>query len=515
MPTRTAISLPTRAAFRRTLPSLLCISILIGCTKVEPAEDYRRAAELVHGRTAAPNVYSPLDEEQVADRIDALLVDGLTVDEAVCVALLNNRDLQGSFYLIGASRAEVVQSQLLSNPTLTIVPKFPDAGGLAQFNVGFAQELVDLWQIPVRKKMAEAELEAVVRDIAHQVISLAADVRTAAYDVLTLRQTEATVRQNFELVERSENLAKARYEAGEASQLDINLARSNALDVRLELIQVRRQRRLAETTLGEQLSFRAPARDFELVDTLPEPIRAPDEQALLATALERRFDVRAAEYRVQAAEATVGREWLNTFPSVTAGLELERPERRAIGRRDILADTARASIAAGSLTAPSIESRAQRQRAKRQEIDSLLGPAFGATLPIWNQNQASIAAANFRLEQQRKQLESLTNQIAAQVTRGAISLRTTAEIVEFYRREAIPQAEVSLDSARQLYEAGESGILGVIQAQQSLLIKRRACVTALGEYAAALAELERTVGGPLPLGAGDTTTRPAAMELDS
>jgi cobalt-zinc-cadmium efflux system outer membrane protein len=466
---------------------------------------------MVQGRTVAPEVYTPEQDALVADKVEALLADGLTVDEAVSLALLNNRDLQAAFYDIGVSRADVVQSQLLTNPDFSIVPKYPDAGGLAQLNISFAQELVDLWQIPIRKKVAEAQLEATILDIARQCVELAANVRSAAYELLTLRQTEKTVLENLELAERSEDLARTRFGAGEASALDVNLARSNTMDVRLELLQIQRQTRLAQAALAQQLNLVAPAGAFELADTLPEPIPLPDEPALLALALDQRFDARAAEHRLQAAENAITREWLGLFPSVTAGFELERPERRALPGRDILADTARESIAAGQLTAPSIESRAQRQRERRQEIDNLLGPSFGMTLPIWNQNQAQIAAAVYRAEQQRKQLESLANQIATQVTRASISLQNTGEIVAFYRDQALPQANLSLDNARQLYEAGESDILATIEAQQSLLAKRRAYVTALGEYAAALAEMERAIGGRLPadVAAEDVAAEPA------
>jgi outer membrane protein TolC len=235
-----------------------------------------------------------------------------------------------------------------------------------------------------------------------------------------------------------------------------------------------------------------------LTDNLPDPVQPPDEPALLALAMERRFDARAAERRLRAAEKTITKEYLGIFSSITAGFELEIPEARALPDRKILADTARESIRAGQLTAPTIQSRAERHLERRQQIDSIFGPAFGMTIPVWNQNQAAIATAIYRAEQQRKQVESLINQIAVQVTRASITLQNTSEIVRFYREQALPQANLSLENARQLYEAGESGILAVIQAQQSLVAKRRSYVTALGEYAAARAEMELAIGGSLP-----------------
>ena len=47
------------------------------------------------------------------------------VAEAIQVCLLNNPGLQAAFLDIGMARADVVQSGLLSNPSLTALVRFP------------------------------------------------------------------------------------------------------------------------------------------------------------------------------------------------------------------------------------------------------------------------------------------------------------------------------------------------------------------------------------------------------
>jgi outer membrane protein TolC len=239
----------------------------------------------------------------------------------------------------------------------------------------------------------------------------------------------------------------------------------------------------------------------DLRDSLPEPASLTGGDGLLSLALSQRLDARAAEFRARAADQEVRQQWLKMFPSLTVGIDGEELERRALPNRKILADTARESIASGGLTAPGIESRAQRDLERRQEIDFLLGPSFAATLPIFDQNQAQIAKAKFQAIQRRKDYEGLLNQIASQVEQAVVTLQNTREIVEFYRKDALPQSDLNLEGARRLYQAGEQGIVVVIEAQESLITRRRAYVRAMGEYAAALAELERAVGGRLPAGA--------------
>ncbi len=474
--------------------------VLTGCA-VKPEADYRRAAGIISERTGSAEVYDPQADALVKEKIDRLLADGLTVDEAVAVALLNNRAFQAAFRDIGVSRADLVQSGLFANPSVSFLAKLPEGGGRANIEFSLVQDLVDLWQIPIRKKIAHAELEATILEVAAKAIDLAAEVRADAYQVIMLRQSETTVGENLQLARQSEELAVRRFEAGEASQIDVNLARSNTMDIRLEMLQLERELRLAEASLDRVLNLSHPSHSYTLRDSLPEPARLNDGQALLDLALTQRLEARAAEYRVRAAEAQVRQEWSKIFPSFSLGYNIERLEARALPGRKILADTARDSVAAGRLTAPTIESRGQRSLEKSQEIDVLQGPEFSATLPLWDQNQAQIARVRYLAEQRHKEYESLLDEIANQVNRAGAGLRSANEIVQFYRTQALPLATQNLDSARRLYQAGEQGIIVVIEAQESLITRRRGYVRALGEYAAALTELERVVGGRLPTGA--------------
>src|SRR5262249_42656777 len=151
---------------------------------------------------------------------------------------------------------------------------------------------------------------------------------------------------------------------------------------------------------------------WDLVDSLPPPDAiGEDDMALMAFGLVERMDARAKEKQVAAAVGELKRQYLNVFPSVQIGAELEYLETPGVPGRTIPEDTLRSSIAAGQLTAPQIQSRAQRDLERRQIIDSIFGPAFQLTLPIWDQNQAQIAKAGYIVQQRRKEYESLLDLI--------------------------------------------------------------------------------------------------------
>lgn len=471
---------------------------IAGCAQVNPAPDFRRVADSAAERLGVEQTYDPAADALIDAKVAALMNGGLTVEKAVQIALLNNRGFQAQFAVLGASRADVVQSGLFSNPSISLLLRFPEGGGRSNLQFGLAQDIVDLWQIPVRKRIAQAELEQTILAVLHRAVELAADVRSRYFTLLGLQRSELISRENLTLAERSLALAQQRMDAGAAGRLDVNLVRGRVLDGRQSLITLERDRGIAEATLAEILGL---ARiNAVLTDALPElSTQVYDEAALLELALAQRFDNQMMEAQIEAAEEQLAREYLRVFPSISLSFELERTDRRALPGRNILADTARSSIAAGQLTAPTIESRGQRNLARRQIIDSLMGPGLQFTLPLWDQNQAQIAKARFGVLRVRKEAADLQRTITRQVRETLMRERTAAELVRFYEREAIPLANENLDTARGLYQSGEQSVLFLIDAQEALIQQRRAYVDALRDAALARSELERAIGGRLTM----------------
>jgi cobalt-zinc-cadmium efflux system outer membrane protein len=476
-----------------------CAILSCGCAKVDPRPDYRLAHQGISEHTGVERVYDPDVEETVADEVTELLQDGLTVDEAVGVALLKNPVLQSLFHEIGASRADVVQAGLLTNPSFSLMGQFTEIGGRPKLNIGFGQELVDLWQIPLRKKIAREQLDQVVLNVVQHAVELAAQVKTESYRVIMLKQADEIAKENVSLVEKSLDLARERFEAGEIGRLDVDLIRTSLLETRLQRIDIQRQLRLAESSLANTLGLSRWEESWQLNDDLPRPDALPgDDLDLLAYALTQRLDARAAALSIRAREDEVRKEYRKIVPSVVVGAEWERPERIAIPGRKILVDTVRESIAAGALTAPTIESRAQRDRERHAIVDSLLGPAVQITLPIWDQNQAQIARARFRYDQERKTYESLLDRIAREVQDALVVVNVARQESHFYQDEVWPIARHNVEAAQSLYWQGETSITVLIDAQKALVNQRQAGLVVLRDYALGMVELERACGGRLP-----------------
>jgi cobalt-zinc-cadmium efflux system outer membrane protein len=488
----------------------LTVGLSAGCARVEPSADYDRTMQMTRERTGVEDVYDPRAEAMVEERVSAMLADGLTADEAVRITLLKNSGFQALFGVVGASRADVVQSALLTNPSFSFSARFPEGGGRSDLPFGLGQELVDLWQIPVRKQVAEAQLEQAVLEVVRLGLDLSTEARRRYYQLAALERAVDIAHENLRLAEQSLKLAERRQSAGETGQLDVNLLRANVLAVQTTLIGLARDREVAKAALARTLGLARWAESWRLAASAQTPLASPpDEEALIVLAMRERPEARIAAQRVRAAEQELRRQCLNVFPHMEIGLDGERPESGALPGRNILADTTRASIRQGQLTAPDIQSRGERNIERRQIIDLVLGPSIQMTLPVWDQNQAGIAKAAYQAEQSRKEYEDLLDDVVQQVREAAATARAAAELSRFFDEQVMPQAEANLELARKSYEAGEQGIVTLIEAQEALISERLATVNIHRDYRIAVAELQRSVGGRLP---AESQTAPTATQ---
>jgi len=483
------VKTPGRIFVLLVLPATIC-----GCATVDPQLDYERAGQHVAAATGRDHLYQPGFEEVARELVEGLLKDGITADEAVQVCLLNNATLQASLMDIGMARADVVQAGLLSNPSLGIAVQFPSGGGLASLEGGLAQNIAELWQIPVRKRTAERSLDQTILDLARQAAGLAVDAKVAYYEAVGADALHTISQENLAVARNLLDLALTRQQVGAANELDVNLSRSIALDAELDVEETRFAASIARRTLAVLLGVTVDAEALVLLDSFPDdPPTIPDADRLLDVARRWRLDIRSAEQAVHAAEARWREERRRVFPKLDIGLAMERGERaRSDGGRDVLADTARASIANGGLAAPGIQPRSERRR----HTDFKIGPEFKLELPIFDQNQAGIAKAHYACQQACKTLEALDRTVAHEV-RGAVDRASTAwKLARIYRQRSIPLAQSNLDLSREAYAAGKVSFLSVLEAQRFFLETRKGHVAAVRIAATAIPELERTIGLP-------------------
>ena len=455
---------------------------MAGCATVDAGPDYERAATEIERAVGHPSLDNPEDSSAGDAATAALLEGGLTAEESVKLALLNNPRARAVLLKIGMARADVVQAGLWSNPTVGFSFRFPDGGGLANFEASLAQNIAELWMIPARSRAAERDLARMTLDVARELVTLAIDTKVAYFNAVAADDALMITRDNVSLTMQLRDITEARLEAGTVGSLDVNLARGQALRAEVELRTATLESETARRTLATLMGMIESAKGIELTDPLPlPPERSLQTDRYVEIALDARLDARAARDAVEAAAARVELEQAKVFPNLDIGLEIERGERRS---------------------------------GESHGTEALVGPSLGFTVPLFDQNQAQIAKARMVHMETQALLDALERSIMQETRDAADRLASAWDVASLYQQQVLPQVQETLSLSEATYQAGQTTVLNVIDAQRSLLETRRANLAALQDAANAMAELERATARPVGelLAAADLSEPAAATQ---
>lgn len=444
---------------------MFVLLFLPACATVDPSEDFSRTRRLIMDSTGAAEVYDPDRPPLSSKQIDEILIDGLSLDEALGLALVNNRRLQAQFMRIGVARADWVQAGLLSNPSLEAAVMLPIDGGRSNIQASLGQNLVRLFRIPVNKRIAQQEIEQAVLTIARRAGELATEVRAAYFDAVAARGNLRVSRENLHIVDQSFHAIQRQQQAGIAGTLEENLGRGQVLNAELAVRNARLQASNALRKLAALLCLEQEISEITLTDGLDWASKTPpDAEELIRIAREHRLDLLAAKAEVDAGLAALSLERSKAFPDVSVGGSMERLERRG-GEGD--------------------------------GIDLKAGPAFSLEIPLFDQNQAQVARAQFLHDQAVKQYEQLNLAIAQDLRMAADRSNTAQDNFVFYRDRLLPQAEQGFRLAADSFDAGRTSLLNLLESQRSLLEARRGLIEMQHQRVKAMIELELAAGTSL------------------
>jgi len=469
----------------------LIVMVSGGCASLDARPEIERSATCVEHATGVSADVLLFDSEAASAKTSELVKEGLSADEAVKVALLNNPRARAATLSIGVSRADFVQSTLFSNPTLALSFRFPDGGGLANFETALTQNIAELWLIPSRKQVAQRRLDRAVLRAAATMAAIAYDARRAYTHAAKARAGEAVTREALGLTEQLHEVARLRQQAGTGNEIDVNLARTRQLEAETMFRGARLATVEAYAELARVLGLSVSPETLQLTASLPEPNDwAVSPEALQRIAKENRLDLKIAEQSVGEARARAKEERARFLKSVQVGLALERAERRARGGRDWVEETFYDSLQSRQFTPPSLMPR------ESQGTDVIAGPTFGIEVPLWDQNLAQIARADLQVEETLQLRDALLVDVAQDIHSRLGRARTAAESAIFYRDEQLPAAERNVWLSREAYKAGRVSFLSVLEAERTYVAAKSGYLEVLEHAAIATIELEQVTGRP-------------------
>jgi outer membrane protein TolC len=241
---------------------------------------------------------TPEDRAKVDALVAELLAHPLPVEDAVQIALLNNRGLQARFQELGISEAELVQAGRLPNPRFDL--RHASAAGQYDIEETLSFNVLALLTMPYVHGIEKRRFARTQNSIVLIVAQLAKDTREAFYAAVAARQSLDYAQKVRSAAETGAELANRMVASGNWNRLDQAREQSFFNDSVRSLTRAQ----LAEVSAREKLLQlmgvpQPPAAAVQFAAALPElPASLDDLPDVERAVLQNRLDLRLMRMRL-------------------------------------------------------------------------------------------------------------------------------------------------------------------------------------------------------------------------
>lgn len=399
-----------------------------------------------------------------------------TLQGLIRTALRENRDLRVALARVNESRAMLGIQRIEFLPQIDIVAGVSRREGADSLisglsgadNIGSVGATlsweIDLWgRLRRLNEAAKARLLATEHGRRGAILTLVGDVARTYLELRDLDQETLLAEQQVEIRRQSLALARARFEGGLTSELDVRQGESALANAEGIVASLKRQRTQKENEISVLLG-RAPGsipRGMALeAQTFPSVIPA----GLPSDLLQRRADVRQAEEELRAANAQVGAAIAALFPTI-------------------------------SLTA------------RGGTVSNDLGNLFSAGTGFWNiaanlfqplinrgRNLKQVAAERARTEAAVALYERAVLNAFREVEDGLVAVQRLQEEAAAGQR-SVQAARRTVELATLRYEGGVDNYLNLLDAQRVLLDAELNTSSVVRRQKVAVVQLYKALGG--------------------
>ncbi len=389
----------------------------------------------------------------------------LTLEQAWQLAEQSNPALNSARANLATAEGQLADAQglLWNNPQIAaerVRHTVPDPGlgdrTQREWSVGLTQTLEIAGQQGYRRTAAEQELAALRESIEEARRQLRAEVEQKFVRVVSLQLRAEMETCLVDLIKNNSAVTRKRFDAGEDTKLDANLAEvelgraSNQLEIVAEqLIQARAD--LA--TLLQLPAEKLPTVKGSLA-VKPELPYTVDQ--LLAAAASR-AQLRALDYREQAARNRLGLERAAVYPDITVGLSSARE-----GPGDAR--------------------------------EKLVGLSVSIPLPFFRRNAAGIGKASAELTQAEIEKQAAARDSRARVLALWQKLDSLRQRVRRMDQSVLQRLEENQRLSTTASRAGEISLVQMLLATRQVLDTRREVLEAMTDFALTRSELEQSAG---------------------
>ena len=245
------------------------------------------------------------ERDAISTRVREMLQKPLSIEDAVQIALLNNRGLQATFSELGLADADRVQAGRLPNPHFTMTrARYGNEYTIEQaltFNV-FA-----LVTMPMATQMEKRRFESTQRAVAVEVLRLAADTRKAYILALAGEQNVRYMTQVKSVADSSAELARRMAQVGNFNKLSQAREQGFYADAALNMARAAQNQVRTREKLTRLMGLWGDDIQFTLPERLPDlPDAAEDLPNVEQLAIKQRLDVQGMRLSTEAMARNLG-----------------------------------------------------------------------------------------------------------------------------------------------------------------------------------------------------------------
>lgn len=452
----------TRTDPQRVAACAATLAVLLSaCAEVQPTARYAQVQNAVGARLEQNLFWNrDSDEDQRArEAVHRLLDQELTAQRAVQIALLNNRNLQAKLERLGIAQADLIDAGLLENPVLGLTLYSGNAGTIVEASL--VQDFVGVISLSARKKVGQAQAERVTLEVSHAVLDLASQVQVQYYSVVGDAQALELARQVVSATEAAAMLAKRQYDAGNMSRRDQTVQQAFYAQTLLDTAQAEARLAADRERLNRLLGlwgtdtlWKMPTRLERVPDTLPTLEQTE------GAAVSQRLDLAAAKK-----EAEAGLQALN----LTRQLRYLQPFGIGVAYK------------------------------REPDLGAFVGPTIELGLPIFDRRQAALARAEAEYRHAQDQVTAMSVEIRSEARAARDRVTAAHDAVRHYENVLLPLQQTIVGETLKLYNGMLVGTYDLLLARQAQMQTAQQYVASVKEFWLAWTELERALGGKVPL----------------
>ncbi len=451
---------------RSVLVGLVCV-VLGGCATFSQDGGFGTVESTVKARTGHDVTWVKTEgqRDSVAKRVAELLAKPLSADDAVQVALLNNRGLQASFAELGIGEADLVQAGRLPNPRLSLLRASRNEPGGREYKIeqALTMNIFSLLTMPLASAIEKRNFERVQRGVTLEVLRLASDTRKAYYVALAADESVRYTQQVKEVADAGAELARRMARTGNWSRLAQAREQGFYAEAALNLARAEQIRTSARERLvrmlgvwGEQARLVLPVR----LPDLPELVRdLPDVER---RAMEERLDLQAVRLETETLARNLGLTKATRFINV-----LEFGPVRVV------------------------EGTHRDEWKKGYEI--------GFELPVFDWGSARVAKAEAIYMQAIDSAAQTAVDARSEVRESYAAYRTNWDIARHYREQMVPLRQRIAEENLVRYNGMLIGVFELLADARTQIAGVRSAIEALRDFWIADADLQMAlIGKPMP-----------------